>query len=232
MPSRLRDAIAALEQIQAGMIEGRVATSSELDPVRERALAATHAEICAAIDTGAAHAEAMLKSIPLWARSLLDPSLFAALEEAAAKHVAPVPETVVEPGFGAFSWEDDRYVSERPVSAGAVSVWLSLDDIDPDGVAERLRAHAWVRSRLEDVVKAACHYAAAQGLEMHNAGYADPAAGLTTEAQFRARLTPTHISLEPERATIHFDDGDLSWGHDLTVVCDRTGRPLDLLMSG
>lgn len=88
------------------MIEGR----DELDPVRERALAATHAEIRAVIETGAAHAEACSSRF-LRGRTLLDPSLLAALEESAAKHVAPAPETVVEPGFGAFSWEDDSYKS-------------------------------------------------------------------------------------------------------------------------
>ncbi len=148
------------------MIEGRVASADELDAARDQALQTASAEIGAAIEAGAADAHSTFVAIPPWARVLLEPTQLAALKASAAEHVPPTPERVVQSPFGAFWWEDDiaSYVTERPLSVGAVS--LSLADVDAEGVAERLGAHAWVEDRREEVVEAARHYAAEQGLEM------------------------------------------------------------------
>lgn len=234
MPGKLRAAFATLEQVEGGMIGGRVASADELSSVRGPALETAHGEIRVAVEARPADAKTLLDAIPPWARALLEPSLLAKLEAVAAKHEPPTPERAVQLPFGAFTWTDDiaSYVSERPLSVGPVSVSLSLADVGPEEVAERLRAHAWLPSRLEEVVDAARRFAARDGLEMHNDGYADPEAGPITEAEFCKRLTPTHLSLEVDGAVIDFDDGDLFWGHYVAVLCDQTGNPVELSISG
>ncbi|MEQ9077728.1 MAG: DUF2262 domain-containing protein [Sandaracinaceae bacterium] len=234
MPGELRAALAALEQVQGGMIGGRVASAEELESVRSSALAAAREEVRAAIDAGPAGAGAVLDGMPPWARSLIEPSLLARLEAVAGERVRTTPVRVVRLPFGAFRWADDiaSYVCERPLSVGGLSVTLAVADAGPEEVAERLRAHAWLPSRLEEVVDGARRFAAREGLELHVEGYADVEAGPITAAAFCARLTPTHLSLEADAAVIDFDDGDLFWGHHVAIRCDSTGAPLEWVISG
>ena len=234
LESKLRAALGALEQVNAGMIGGRVASAEELDSYRRSAVEAVHGEIDAAIGSGAAGAKALLDTIPPWARSLLDPSRLANLEGVAAKYRPATPARVVHLPFGAFSWEEGiaGYVSERPLSVGELFVSLSLADAGAEDVAERLCRYAWLQSRVEEVIEAGRRFAAKEGLELHNQGYADPDEGRLTEPEFRRRLTPTHLDLEADGVEIHFDDGGLFWGHWLIVSCDEAGIPSDLSMAG
>lgn len=154
MPKKLTDAIAALEQIEGGMIAGRVAASDELDVARGSALEVAHAEVRAATEAGPAAATALRDAIPPWARPLLDSALLASLDAVAEKHAPPTPERVVLLPFGAFEWAEDlaSYECQRPLSVAGVAVSLSLEDVGPEDVAERLRAHSWLPQRLEEVV--------------------------------------------------------------------------------
>lgn len=226
--TKLRDALAELEQASAGMIGGRVGSASEVEAARGAALRAAHAAIVAAVEAGAAEAKAARGAIPHWARGLLDASLLARLESVAAQAApAPRPASIEVETLGRLAWDDalQSYTRVGPLSVGGASATLSLQAAGPEDVHEVLRAHAWLPSRLEAVVEAAKRFAAEASLQIHRDGYADPGdAPLSAEA-FRARLTLVHLDLARDEATLDFDDGDLFWGHRVVVVCGSDGEP-------
>lgn len=216
----LREVLGALEQVQAGMIHGRAVTAAEAESER-RALAA-HLERIVEAATKPEDAAAMQRAIPPWARPMVGAALLAGLAERASRAVpAAPPPAKVRTRLGTFRWEDGTYVGRHP----QLDVLLRIADAGADELDARLDAHRWLGMRADAVVARAKKHMATDGLAVHNDGYREPTERALTADEFAARLTLMSITLEEETSLLHFDDGDLFWGHYVWVVCDRDGAP-------
>lgn len=223
----LRDVLGALEQAQAGMIGGRAVTLAEAE-IERRALAARLASLVDAATTPE-DAAAMQRAIPPWARPLVDAALLGRLAERASRVVPPAPPPAkVRTRIGTFRWEDGAYVGKHPT----LGVHVRIEDAGATELDARIDTHGWLVTRADAVVAAAKEHMARDGLVVHNDGYREPTERPLTAAEFAARLTLTSVELDEDESRLHFDDGDLFWGHCVWVVCDRDGAPRTTGMSG
>ncbi|MCB9616775.1 MAG: hypothetical protein H6721_26125 [Sandaracinus sp.] len=224
----LTQAIGVLEQARAGLVNGAAVSAAEVQSARDDATRAAREIVESAVDEGPEAAANLLAALPPWGEALLG-SVLDRLRASAAAWLAPPPAGSVETPHGTFVWSEGSYVREHPSDTGPL--WVRLADLSSDEVDARLRAHAWFPSRLDEVVETARRYGAEESLPLHVAGYAEEGAVLSVD-ELRARLTPTHVSLEEDQVTVDFDDGDAFWGHAISVTCDVAGRPLDVTLSG
>ena len=227
-------ALATLEQVRGGMVCGRIASPAELEAARAEALRLVNDHLIAAARASPGEARAAADAFPSWARPLVDFALLAPLADAAVADNAPPPGDVSAGPFGRFSWtvEAGCYAAKQPLCVGAASLTLSVSDVEPEELPGRLAELPWLRSGLSKVVEKAKLFAAQNGLEMHNGGYAEPESAPTTEGEFCGRLTPTSVSVHHEGVSLGFDDGDLFWGHSVVVDCDDGGSPTGFSMMG
>ncbi len=106
--------------------------------------------------------------------------------------------------------------------ARELRVWLSSLDAEGAGGLEGIEA---LLMALPDRRTEAKTLATAELLEVKNRDWLEGEAPLSPE-QFRDRMLLVEIQVRPEGGTVlHFDDGDLFWGHPIEVGFDAGGEP-------
>ncbi len=146
------------------------------------------------------------------------------------------PEVLEHPTLGRLEWDEKyRWFAGRLTIGPSRSIRVTLDPFtnfvpgqepnyldDPSAFADSCadRVHATLAEF--DVVAG---YAANELLPVHNDGDWCDGKPIGKE-EFVARMSLTSVGIwQDGEAEIWFDDGDLFWGHAISVTTDAEGRP-------
>ena len=98
---------------------------------------------------------------------------------------------------------------------------------------DALRAEeAWMR-QAEAKLESCKRFAAEKLLELKNESWREEGDKVCTEEDFTGLLTPESLHLYPDDTfVLEFDDGDLFWGHSVSVEGTTDGRLLAADLAG
>ena len=142
-------------------------------------------------------------------------------KKTAAKNL-PIPDEII----GMLTFNERFQWFETKYQTKGYSFEL---DIDIDNRAEVIKKLPMVReiiTHLESIDQKMRQFAVEQLLELKNETWREEGEPELTKADFTARMSIETISFNDDgEYEIWYGDGDLFWGHSITVSVDRKGRP-------
>jgi hypothetical protein len=160
-----------------------------------------------------------------------------------------IPSTVVEPPprkqtlldnppisnklIGPFAFDENLQQFKADYEHYGHSIQLSIATAYREQAAELLVQTTDIISRLTEVDQQARNYAANQLLDLKNDVWLDEDEEELSADAFTTCMSIDSISFEEDGSfQIWYADGDLFWGHSITVSCNQAGQPQDANING
>ncbi len=119
-----------------------------------------------------------------------------------------------------YQWFETKYQAQ----GNAFEIYIDIDN--RAATLEILPLVRAVLSRLATIDGAMREFAAAQLLELKNESWLDEGEAELTKTDFTTRMAIETISFnEDGEYEIWYGDGDLFWGHSITISVNRNGQP-------